>query len=210
MKVLGLAAAALLMTIGASGSTLSETCTGVASPLGSAVIAPTTLVCSDFATASLNGGTATGLQIEAVDSFDGGNPFNASNVIDVEYSSIIAAITVLQSGSNGCLPGLGTSTCTDTLTGVSNGGGNLYDFGAQITTGLAAYIGAGTFNIASVTSAIDASSGSSPITGTGDVTTQFFAILTYQTSIPEPASMVLLGGGLLAAGLIGRKKLIRK
>jgi hypothetical protein len=30
------------------------------------------------------------------------------------------------------------------------------------------------------------------------------------TSTPEPASMMLLGGGLLVAGLIGRKKLVRK
>ncbi len=30
------------------------------------------------------------------------------------------------------------------------------------------------------------------------------------TTTPEPGSMMLLGGGLLAAGLIGRKKLVRK
>jgi PEP-CTERM motif len=36
------------------------------------------------------------------------------------------------------------------------------------------------------------------------------AEVDYTTGTPEPGSMMLLGGGLLAAGLIGRKKFIRK
>jgi hypothetical protein len=216
MKYFGLAAVALVMTMGASAATISETCTGVASPLGNPVISPTTLACADFS-ALPAGDTATSLQILAVDSFDGGT-FGQTNVFDINYTAILAAITGLPGGGtpNGCVPGVGGgNTCTDVISGSLSGssGVNPYDFGNAITTGLATYIGGGFFNVANVTSGVDPSSALNPLASNGDITTQIYATLTYsvpQTGTPEPGSMMLLGSGLLAAGLIGRKKLVRK
>jgi hypothetical protein len=217
MKVFGLATAALMMTIGASAGIVSESCGGANSTPGSAVIAPTALTCNQFS-ALPGGDTPVSLQIEAVDSFDGGNIDNSNNSFDINYSSIIAAIVGLPGGNvpNGCTPGVGGgNSCTDVISGglSGNSGPSAYDFGDAITAGLATYFGAGTFSVATVTSAIDAGSQANPIGSNGDVTTQLYAILTYSTptgSAPEPGSMMLLGSGLLAAGLIGRKKLVRK
>jgi hypothetical protein len=214
MKVFGLAAAALVITISASAGIVSETCGGANSTPGSALIAPTTLTCNQFAALPV-GETPVSIQIEASDSFDGGNINNTDNVFDINYSNIISVITGLPGGNvpNGCTPGVGGGTgCTDVISGILSGssGNTAYDFGNAITASLANYFGTGTFSVASVTSAIDADSQANPISTSGDVQTELIAVLTYTTSAPEPGSMMLLGGGLLAAGLIGRKKLVRK
>jgi hypothetical protein len=212
MKYFGLAAAALVMTIAASAASVSVTCTAVNSSPGSAVITPTTLTCPDFATLPA-GDTATSIQLFAGDSFDGGT-FGQTNIIDVNYSSINGAITGLPGSlPNSCIGAAGTgSTCTAEVSGTTSGntGSSTFAFGNAITTSLGSFIGGTTFNVASVTSAVDAGSALPPLTGTGDVTAQLFATLTYSTAAPEPGSMMLLGSGLFAAGLIGRKKLAGK
>jgi hypothetical protein len=50
----------------------------------------------------------------------------------------------------------------------------------------------------------------SGFTATAIQDTYIQAFQTVSTGSPEPGSMILLGSGLLAAGLIGRKKLVRK
>ena len=214
MKYFGLAAAALVMTMAASAATVSVTCTAVNSAAGSAVITPTTLVCPDFFAGGLPAGdTALSIQVVAGDSFDGGT-FGQTNIFDVNYSSINAAITGLPGSlPNSCVAGSGTgNTCTAEISGTTSGntGSSTFNFGNAITTGLAGFIGSGTFNVASVTSAVDAGSATPALTGTGDVTAQLFATLTYSTAAPEPGSMMLLASGLLGVGLIGRKKFAAK
>jgi hypothetical protein len=214
MKYFVLTMAGLAMTVGASAATVSEACQGANSAAGSAVITPVTLSCNQFAALPV-GDTVESIQILGVDSFDGGNFSNSTNAIDVEYSNVIGDITGLPGGGvpNGCTPGAGGgNSCTDIISGVlsGNSGNSPYDFGNAITTDLGAYTGVGTFDVATVTSMIDSGSGPNPITTNGDVTAQLFAVMTYSTVAPEPGSMLLLGGGLLAGGLIGRKKLVRK
>jgi hypothetical protein len=211
MKYFGLAAAALMMTIGASAGTITEVCSGATSAPGSAVITPTTLNCGLFA-ALTGGNTAVSLQIEAADSYNNG-VLGQTNTFEFDYSSILAAIdgpvgptpnTCVVTSNNSASLG----SCVDQISGsglTGNSGANPYNFGNAITANLGNYFGVGTFNVAAVTSALDGGG----LLSSGTVADQLFAVLTYappQTGTPEPGSMMLLGSGLLAAGLLGRKK----
>jgi hypothetical protein len=212
MKFLGLGAAALIMTISASASSIQVTCS-VAGANGANSFALTTLACAQLSAATLGSNILDSVTIDVDDSWNGG--LHQVNIFDFNYSSIDPDVTLL----NGPLPttciavGTGASTtCEDVVTG-SDVGSTFFQLGNIITSDLAAYIGSGVFTVANVSANIDSSAPSSTLTGAGQLGS--FAQVTYtysapETGTPEPGSMMLLGGGLLMAGLIGRKKFARK
>jgi len=176
----------------------------------------TTLLTCDQFNALPVGDTLVSVTITLEDSFSQGNPNTATNIFDFNYTSIDPDVVLpLGTAPNSCITGTGASSnsCLDVVSGNGSGGGNPFQLGNTITAFTQNYVGSGTFNVADVAASVDASNPSSSLTFSGQLGTTAFVTFTYQTptgSAPEPGSMMLLGSGLLAAGLIGRKKLVRK
>jgi hypothetical protein len=219
MKYFGLGVAALVMTIGASASTLNVNCSVVGTN-GATSFSGTALVCDQITAGELGGATLNSVSISISDSFNQGIP-NQTNTFDFNYSAIDPDIQLnSSSATTSCaVTGVGTgATCQDIVTGTAGSptfdtsGGNFFAFGNVITTDLGAYMGSGVFDIATVEANIDAGAPGSALSGSGQLGATAFVTFNYSfpASTPEPGSMILLGSGLLAAGLIGRKKLVRK
>jgi hypothetical protein len=211
--VAGLAGATTLSTgllsCGAGGS--------VAGANGAPSFGTALLTCDQFNALPV-GDTLVSVTISLEDSFNQGNPATAINAFDFTYTSIDADLFLpLGTAPNTCVAGVGgqTNACLDEVTGVG-GGSAFYQLGDVITTFTNEnYVGAGTFVVADVSGSVDSSNPFSSLTASGQLGTTAFVTFTYSTptiigSAPEPGSMLLLGGGLLVAGLIGRKKLVRK
>ncbi|HVO98835.1 MAG TPA: PEP-CTERM sorting domain-containing protein [Bryobacteraceae bacterium] len=212
MKYLGLAAIALAMTATASADTFTETCTSASGALGATSFSATLLTCAQFS-ALPSGYTLLSVTINLEDSFNQGVP-TQTNGFDFIYTNVDPDVN-LQNGpfpTNSCITvGTGSSsTCEDQVTGTI-GGGDYYQLGNVITTNLAAYLGSGNFNVADVAGSIDNSiNPNSALQASGSLAATAFATFTYANlSAPEPGSMMLLGSGLVAFALIGRK-LVRK
>jgi len=214
MKYFGLGVAALMMTISASASSVSFTCSSVAGANGATSFAATALTCGQLTAAELGGNVLNSVTIDLEDSFSQGTPAQ-TNIFDFNYTALDPDVTLL----NGSLPntcvtiGSGVSTaCEDIVTG-SIVGGTFYQLGNIITTDLAAYVGSGVFTVGDVSANVDSSAAGSSLLASGQLGSTAFITYTYSaptTGAPEPGSMMLLGSGLLAAGLIGRKKFVRK
>lgn len=172
----------------------------------------TVLTCDQF-NALPAGDTLVSVTITLEDSFNQGTP--GTNAFDFNYTGIDPDINLpLGTAPNSCVSGAGasSSTCLDVVSG-DGGGSSIYQLGNVITTFTENYVGAGTFVVGTVSAGIDSSEPSSSLTASGGLGTTAFVTFTYQTpagSTPEPGSMFLLGSGLLAAGVLGRKKLVRK
>jgi hypothetical protein len=95
----------------------------------------------------------------------------------------------------------GFSSSGSTTDGVTNTGGGPF---------LAQTISVGTETLASFTLFETSSVTSGGPVNASTVNAYLVYTPTSSSSAPEPGSMMLLGSGLLAAGLIGRKKLVRK
>jgi PEP-CTERM motif len=213
MKYFGLAAAALMMTIGASASSITVSCS-VAGANGANSFATAALSCAQLTTAELGSNTLNSVTIQLEDSFDQGTGAQ-TNIFDFNYTAIDPDVALgLGTPPNTCITvGTGVATsCQDTVSGTIIGGTE-YQLGNVITTDLAAYVGAGNFTVANVSANPDSTAPGSSLTASGQLGSTAFVTYTYSTpsgSAPEPGSMMLLGSGLLAAGLIGRKTLARK
>jgi hypothetical protein len=199
MKYFGLAAAALMLTVSASAATVVSVTCGSFSFAGTG--GSGSWVCPTLSSLD-NGGTVTSEEIIYGSDYSNG----LSNTMQVQTVFTFSGST--------------PTNAADTLT--STGGTN----SSQATSAdLAAFqalnLGppptpAGYIDIYSAfANAITVGFNNTYVSG-GSLGTTGFAqlVFTYnpavQTSAPEPGSMMLLGSGLLAAGLIGRKKFARK
>ena len=164
------------------------------------------LVCPQFSTLPL-GDTLVAVTISLADSFSQG-VLPGPNTFDFSYTNVDADVFLANGAPpNTCITsGVGASvSCMDVITGNLTGGSTLgYQLGNVITTDLAAYLGSGTFNVAKVSVAPDASGGA--LYPTGTLGTTVFVTYTYVPPVPEPATLVLFGGGLLVLGGLARKR----
>ena len=187
----------------------------VAGVNGTASFGTTVLTCDQFNSMPA-GDTLVSVTLTLEDSFSQGNPNTATNIFDFTYTNLDPDLVLpLGTAPNSCISGAGaqSSSCLDVVSGNGSGGGNPFQLGATITSFTENYLGSGTFVVGDVSAAADSLNPSSSLTASGQLGTTAFVTFTYQTpagSTPEPGSMMLLGSGLLAAGLIGRKKLVRK
>lgn len=214
MKFLGLAAAALLMGVTASAGVVEVTCTsnsvGAGTNFfntGSTPLSGATSTCANFSTLPV-GDNFGSVQIVLQADYTGGNG-NTTNTTQTVFSGSLADL--IQVTSAGSISGTGPAfTYTDESSCGSGTPTCAPNFPALGTTYFATVDGTAnsgnytTLNIAeTLTTTVTAGS----VQG---VSEQAFVFLNYSTGTPEPGSMILLGSGLLAAGLIGRKKLVRK
>lgn len=213
MKYLGFAALALAMTVTASADTFSETCTSANGGNGGTSFSATLLTCAQFSALPV-GDTLVSVTINLEDSFNQGLPAQ-TNGFDFIYTNVDPDVTLLNGTfpTNSCITtGTGSSsTCEDQVTGVVTGG-VYYQLGNLITTNLLSYLGTGNFDVADVAGQIDSTiNPSSGLQASGQLGSTAFATFTYfpTSSIPEPGSMLLMGGGLVAFALVGRK-LVRR
>lgn len=210
MKFFGLAAVALTFSVGAFASTILIPCGGATAPTGNpnggwsesngslgyaaGGTQPTTgsEVCPAFSTASLAGSTVTSEQLVVESDYTGGTLGLLNSISNsYAYTPFVTLITDMMTATSA--PGTGPSeNYTDSI-------GTLYSPPSYFED---PSFGATSFGSFSVSYNPTVTAGT--VQG---VSGQLYELITYTSSTPEPGSMMLLGGGLLAAGLIGRKKL---
>jgi len=132
--------------------------------------------------------------------------FTLSYTIGVDASLIVGGynyISVVSTGGTDSLTSVATNTVStnnagcSSISSVDNGSGHGFSSSNCSTSGQPTSL--------LVTDSYAWTSGTTA-TQIQDTFVQAYV----STTTPEPGSMMLLGGGLLAAGLIGRKKLVRK
>jgi hypothetical protein len=200
MKYFGLAALALTMSISASATTVVVFCGSFSQSAGAGsytaangTITPTTSTVSCPAITIPMGDTQTGSVTLAMETDYSGGTLPGSNAIATTYTiGGVAQDTIDASGG-----GLTSNTYGDTAGGATGVGGLPTSF-FDVNTSQ----GDGGFTVAY----------SSVVTSGGvqSINYNVYEDYSYTSSAPEPGSMMLLGGGLLAAGLIGRKKLVNR
>jgi len=197
MKYFALAAAALVMTVSASATTVTAFCQSFSNGTGGG---SGTLTCPTFGTID-GGGTVTGATMIFLSDYSNGLSSTVTEVTNFTFSGGSLTITsdnVTTTGTSS------SSSYSDTA------GATLVAFGAETSTSLAGFLDGinSTSNSTQIVAAYtNTITSGSVVAGTGYTE----LILTYTpNSTPEPGSMMLLGSGLLAAGLIGRKKLVNR
>ena len=214
MKFLGLAAAALLMGITASAGVVEVTCVSNSNAAGtnffntgSTPLLAATSSCANFSALPV-GDNFGSVQIVLQADYQGGNG-NTTNTTQTVFTGSLADL--IQVTSAGSISGTGPAfaytdesscasvnpTCTPNFPTL---GSNYF-----ATTDAAA--NAGNYTALNISETLTTTVTAGSVQG---VSEQAFVFLNYTTGTPEPGSMILLGSGLLAAGLIGRKKLVRK
>jgi hypothetical protein len=214
-KLLLLIVAFALVSGVASASTMTIQCLNpnAVSPNGSSILALTELDCPQWN--GLPGGDyLSSVTLDLEDSFNQGQPINATNQFTFTYTNVDSDVGLVGPGGspNGCILPTGSSnTCQDTITGTAAAGTNLglgvyYQLGAIITTDLAHYLGSGNFMIADVAGQPGPLGGA--VLGTGQISASSFVTFTYYPNniTPEPMTMMLVGGGLLGLGLLVSKR----
>ncbi|MDZ7638019.1 MAG: PEP-CTERM sorting domain-containing protein [Bryobacterales bacterium] len=168
-------------------------------------------------------GTLTGVEITVDTQInkDGSLVNNGSNAAPVSYNYTLATISVTGEGVNHSQSASGTFTVGETFLNVAGGGGSVpisslqeFDLGNIFNPGnLSAFIGGGTIAYAVNGSAIlntGCGSGNCATLINTRMGAQISVTYTYEpdtNEIPEPASFALVGLGVLALGLVGRRRL---
>jgi PEP-CTERM motif len=198
-KYLGILIGGLLLTTVASANTIQLACTSTQSANGVGSIALTQLLCPQF---TVPGGSGIfDIKVFFQDGFVQGNPFfPPSNTFEFDYTNINAQLGVagnqyaeLVSGQAG--PANWSSTA------AWGGSFGFYQIGNTITSGFAPWIGAGTINVGQVVGQTNSGS----LANTGQLSINVYVQYDYGT-VPEPVTMVLVGGGLLGVGLMANKR----
>jgi hypothetical protein len=205
MKKIGsLAVAVLAFSFSAMAGTVAATCTPFTFPFNGGAGAGT-LSCPSFASLGVVGAIdISGATLNLFADYQAGNPTTVNKITDTFNMS--SGVTGLNAGISWAL---GTTTSMS-VTGSFSSGGSVPaspnpDAASSAVFGTAASLAQWTaFSV-----------GVSSVLNSGSVTTSSAgATITYNydtaTSTPEPGSMALLGGGLLAVSLIGRKKLAHR
>lgn len=160
------------------------TCNAFAIPLGDTVISADIFIGNDYSLGAV-GSTNT------VDFSYAISGFSTTNL------STYVSGSGISSSTGGILSVTPVGTCVSTGTNA-----------VDCTDSPLALMNPSSFNAVTVTGSSTWMSGGVGAQGSDQFNVQ--ETLTYTTGTPEPGSLMLLGSGLLAAGLIGRKKLVRK
>jgi hypothetical protein len=209
MKFLMLSAAAMVMTISATAGSVQEACTPFSasdgqSYFGVGAVTSGTSNCAAFSALPV-GDTFVSVELVLQADYTGGG--GVTNATATTWGPVILADTINVTGTGVSTSWLDYASCGNTSSNVTctpNDPAQGTNYFETVLSGV---------NSTNYTTAISEAYSVAVTSGqVQGVSGQIFAVLNYTTTTgtPEPASMILLGSGLLAAGLIGRKKLVRK
>jgi hypothetical protein len=215
MRKFVLAAAALTLSVSAFAATETITCTsnsvadgtnffGIGNVPG---MTGATSTCGNFS-ALPGGDTFTNVTVVLQADYTGGFGTTANTTQTTFTGGVLGLADLIQVTSVGSALGTGPAFAyTDEASCASvtpTCPPNAPTFGTTYFQTVDAAANSGNYTALNITETFTTAVTGGSVQG---VSEQAFLVLNYSTSAPEPASMMLLGGGLLAAGLIGRKKL---
>jgi len=189
-KFLLLLVGGMLLTGVASANSILVACNGTQNASnGSWTINSFQLVCPQLTLPAGDG--IYDVEIFAQDSFNQGFPTNSGNQVTFTFVNIIPAL------------GFAGNTYQDIMNGTPGSSytanGDFFQFGNTLSgTG---WLGGGTVNVAMVSAA---QTGGATTSGSND-SVNFYVQFDYGT-IPEPVTMVLVGGGLLGLGFVAKRR----
>jgi len=187
----------LLMTGAAGASTLYINCGGASSTAngsGAAQILTTNISCPQLTVPT--GQTLFDIVLYLQDDYSLGNALDGTNSWVFNWINIPAGFVASGAYSDTVSGGANSTTYTPS-------GGSYYQVGEMFSS-FGAFLGSGTVPTATIST--DNISGALVATF-GHLDTNVFIQYDYgQSGVPEPVTLSLVGGGLLAVGLFARKR----
>ena len=196
-KALLLLIAGLLMTGVAGASTLYINCGGTSATAdsnGNAQISSHDIYCPQFTVPS--GATLYDIILFLQDDYSLGNGLDGTNAWVFNWINIPAGFVAGGTYSDTVSGGANSTTYTPS-------GGSYYQVGEMFSS-FGAFLGAGTVQTATISTT---NNSGALVANNGHLDTNLFIQYDYGDSgAPEPVTLSLVGGGLLAVGLFARKR----